>query len=198
MDSSRYRGGSWSRAAGRGFGDHGIDVHFTTVDGGMVTETKANEGAMAASLDGTSEGTVNANASAGLSRSSLCEAARALTIIDSATDPISAGPPRPLGSEVARSVLGRSPPAGSAVSVSEAFAFEQPTYDVRHEGMEGVTRTEPGAFHMGAWRTGGLVAGGGTVLDLVDRGRMVRGREHPGHDQEAGGRTEHDRGHGHA
>jgi hypothetical protein len=73
--SISYTGGSWNYYANRGYGDYGDDVHATTANGDSVTvtftgtgisfttETNSDEGTIAVSLDGTSQGTVNANAS---------------------------------------------------------------------------------------------------------------------------------------
>jgi hypothetical protein len=68
--------GRWSYSAGRGLGDYDNDVHSSTVNGSSVTvtfygsaisyltEKYSDEGSIAVSLDGTSEGTVNAEAAA--------------------------------------------------------------------------------------------------------------------------------------
>jgi hypothetical protein len=66
--------GSWEYYSGRGFGDYGNDVHATTVNGDSVavtfygsaitfyTETYSDEGDIGVSLDGVSQGTVDAYA----------------------------------------------------------------------------------------------------------------------------------------
>ena len=66
--------GSWYDSADRGDGDYDNDVHATTADGDSVTvtfygsaikfltEKYSDEGTIGVSLDGTSEGTVNADA----------------------------------------------------------------------------------------------------------------------------------------
>jgi hypothetical protein len=66
--------GSWEYYSGRGFGDYGNDVHATTVNGHSVavtfygsaitfyTETYSDEGDIGVSLDGVSQGTVDAYA----------------------------------------------------------------------------------------------------------------------------------------
>lgn len=73
--SVAYTGGSWAYYAHRGLGDYQDDVHAATANGdsvtatftgtgiSLVTETNSDEGTIAVSLDGTSQGTVNANAS---------------------------------------------------------------------------------------------------------------------------------------
>ncbi|MEV4864665.1 hypothetical protein [Streptomyces ossamyceticus] len=70
--SITYTGASWRSSANRGFGDYQDDVHATTANGdsatvtftgtgiSLVTETNSDEGTIAVSLDGTSQGTVNA------------------------------------------------------------------------------------------------------------------------------------------
>ncbi|MGW2487925.1 hypothetical protein ACWCV9_11955 [Streptomyces sp. NPDC001606] len=70
--SLTYTGASWRYSANRGFGDHQDDVHATTANGdsatvtftgtgiSLVTETNSDEGSLAVSLDGASQGTVNA------------------------------------------------------------------------------------------------------------------------------------------
>jgi len=67
-----YNGGSWRSSANRGLGDYKDDVHATRDNGdsatvtftgtgiSLVTETNSDEGTIAVSLDGTSQGTVNA------------------------------------------------------------------------------------------------------------------------------------------
>ncbi|NUQ96498.1 MAG: hypothetical protein HOY79_08010 [Streptomyces sp.] len=71
--SLAYTGTSWTYSAGRGFGDYQNDVHATTANGdsatvtftgtgiSLVTETNSDEGTIAVSLDGTSQGSVNAS-----------------------------------------------------------------------------------------------------------------------------------------
>ncbi|MFE9451976.1 hypothetical protein [Streptomyces sp. NPDC006739] len=71
--SIAYTGGSWHYYPGRGFGDYQDDVHAATANGdsatvtftgtgiSLVTETNSDEGTIAVSLDGTSQGTVNAS-----------------------------------------------------------------------------------------------------------------------------------------
>ena len=66
--------GSWHDSANRGLGDYDNDVHYATAIGDSVTvafygsaisfltEKYSDEGTSAVSLDGTSEGTVNAEA----------------------------------------------------------------------------------------------------------------------------------------
>ncbi|MEW2120588.1 hypothetical protein AB0945_36625 [Streptomyces sp. NPDC005474] len=73
-DASIAYNGSWSRFANRGLGDYQDDVHATGVNGDsvtvtfigtgidVITETNTDEGTIAVSLDGASQGTVNANA----------------------------------------------------------------------------------------------------------------------------------------
>ena len=68
-----YNGGSWSSLANRGFGDYQDDVHAASANGdsasvtftgtgiSLVTETNSDEGTIAVSLDGNSQGTVNAS-----------------------------------------------------------------------------------------------------------------------------------------
>jgi hypothetical protein len=70
--SLSYTGGSWAYYAQRGLGDYQDDVHATTANGdsvtatftgtgiSLVTETNSDEGTIAVSLDGTSQGTANA------------------------------------------------------------------------------------------------------------------------------------------
>jgi hypothetical protein len=70
--SITYTGASWRSSANRGFGDYQDDVHATTANGdsasvtftgtgiSLITETNSDEGTIAVSLDGTSQGTVNA------------------------------------------------------------------------------------------------------------------------------------------
>ncbi|MDX2546996.1 hypothetical protein ACOT81_05730 [Streptomyces sp. WI04-05B] len=72
--SLTYIGGTWRTYANRGYGDHQDDVHAATANGdsvtvtftgtgiSLVTETNSDEGTIAVSVDGTSQGTVNANA----------------------------------------------------------------------------------------------------------------------------------------
>lgn len=69
-----YTGGAWGYYASRGLGDYQDDVHATTANGdsvtvtftgtgiSFVTETNSDEGTIAVSLDGTSQGSVNAYA----------------------------------------------------------------------------------------------------------------------------------------
>ena len=69
-----YTGGSWRYYANRGLGDYQDDVHAATTNGdsvtvtftgtgiSFITETNSDEGTVAVSLDGTSQGTVNASA----------------------------------------------------------------------------------------------------------------------------------------
>ncbi|WP_370102133.1 hypothetical protein [Streptacidiphilus sp. MAP12-20] len=78
--------GSWSSSTGRGLGDYGDDVHVTTTDGDSVTvsfygtgiafltETNTDEGAVAVSLDGASQGTVNAYAATRHAQQTLYQA----------------------------------------------------------------------------------------------------------------------------
>ncbi|WP_158844687.1 hypothetical protein [Streptomyces sp. NRRL WC-3742] len=70
--SLQYTGSSWQASTGRGFGDHGDDVHAATADGDAVTvtfygtgidyltETNTDQGTVSVSLDGTSQGSRNA------------------------------------------------------------------------------------------------------------------------------------------
>jgi hypothetical protein len=70
--SIAYTGTSWKYYAARGLGDYQDDVHAATANGdsatvtftgtgiSLVTETNSDEGAIAVSLDGASQGTVNA------------------------------------------------------------------------------------------------------------------------------------------
>ncbi|GAA1221055.1 hypothetical protein GCM10009665_09020 [Kitasatospora nipponensis] len=70
--SIAYTGTSWTYSAGRGLGDRQDDVHASTANGdsatvtftgtgiSLVTETDSDEGTIAVSLDGTSQGTVDA------------------------------------------------------------------------------------------------------------------------------------------
>jgi hypothetical protein len=70
--SIAYTGASWIRSTNRGFGDYKDDVQAATADGdsvtvtftgtgiSLLTETNSDEGTIAVSLDGTSQGTVNA------------------------------------------------------------------------------------------------------------------------------------------
>ncbi|WP_416072195.1 hypothetical protein [Streptomyces sp. ME18-1-4] len=69
-----YTGASWGRYANRGLGDYQDDVHAASANGdsvtvtftgtgiSLVTETNSDEGTIAVSLDGASQGTVNASA----------------------------------------------------------------------------------------------------------------------------------------
>ena len=71
--SITYTGASWRYSANRSFGDYQDDVHATTANGdsatvtftgtgiSLVTETNSDEGTIAVSLDGASQGTVNAS-----------------------------------------------------------------------------------------------------------------------------------------
>ena len=70
--SVAYTGASWGRYTNRGFGDYQDDVHAASANGdsatvtftgtgiSLVTETNSDEGTIAVSLDGASQGTVNA------------------------------------------------------------------------------------------------------------------------------------------
>lgn len=72
--SISYNGTSWHYYANRGLGDYQNDVHAATTNGdsvtvtftgtgiSLITETNSDEGTIAVSLDGNSQGTVNANA----------------------------------------------------------------------------------------------------------------------------------------
>jgi len=65
--------GTWNSLGGRGLGDYGDDVHYSTTNGDAVTvtflgtgisvltETYTDEGTVGIALDGASQGTVNAN-----------------------------------------------------------------------------------------------------------------------------------------
>jgi hypothetical protein len=67
-----YRGG-WAALGSRGLGDYGDDVHYSTTNGDsasvtfygtgitVLTEAYSDEGVIGVALDGTSQGTVNAN-----------------------------------------------------------------------------------------------------------------------------------------
>ncbi|WP_051866561.1 right-handed parallel beta-helix repeat-containing protein [Streptomyces griseus] len=71
--SITYTGASWRSYGNRGFGDYKDDVHAATTNGdsvtvtftgtgiSLVTETNSDEGTIAVSLDGASQGTVNAS-----------------------------------------------------------------------------------------------------------------------------------------
>ncbi|MEX1651766.1 hypothetical protein ABZ960_00965 [Streptomyces pseudovenezuelae] len=73
-DASIAYTGGWNRYANRGLGDYQDDVQATGVNGDsvtvtfngtgidVITETNTDEGTIAVSLDGVSQGTVNANA----------------------------------------------------------------------------------------------------------------------------------------
>ncbi|MHA6765385.1 hypothetical protein [Streptacidiphilus sp. PAMC 29251] len=66
--------GSWHAQGGRGFGDYGDDVHYTTTNGdsvtvafygtgiSLLTERSSDEGKIGVSLDGADQGTVDASA----------------------------------------------------------------------------------------------------------------------------------------
>ncbi len=66
--------GAWTHATGRGDGDYGDDVHYTTGNGdsvslafygtgvSLLTERNSDEGRIAVSLDGADQGTVDASA----------------------------------------------------------------------------------------------------------------------------------------
>lgn len=72
--SIAYTGGSWQDYSNRGYGDYQDDVHAATANGdsvtvtftgtgiSLITETNSDEGSSAVSLDGASQGSVNANA----------------------------------------------------------------------------------------------------------------------------------------
>ncbi|MBW8806708.1 MAG: right-handed parallel beta-helix repeat-containing protein [Catenulisporales bacterium] len=69
-----YTGGSWQYYANRGYGDYQNDVHaagangdsatvtFTGTGISLISETNSDEGTIGVSLDGASQGSVNANA----------------------------------------------------------------------------------------------------------------------------------------
>jgi hypothetical protein len=71
--SITYTGTSWTYSANRGLGDYKDDVHAARANGdsatvtftgtgiSLVTETNSDEGTIAVSLDGASQGTVNAS-----------------------------------------------------------------------------------------------------------------------------------------
>ncbi|NUR58515.1 MAG: hypothetical protein HOV87_07455 [Catenulispora sp.] len=68
-----YTGSSWFTSTGRGLGDYQDDVHAATTNGAsvtvsfigtgisLITETNSDEGTIGVALDGTSQGSVNAN-----------------------------------------------------------------------------------------------------------------------------------------
>ncbi|UXY23653.1 hypothetical protein N8I84_36900 [Streptomyces cynarae] len=81
--SIAYTGASWGYYAGRGLGDYQDDAHAATANGdsvtvtftgtgiSLVTETNSDEGTIAVSLDGASQGTVNASSTSRLAQQTV-------------------------------------------------------------------------------------------------------------------------------